>query len=418
MEKSTKLECLDGLRGIAVLAVVFFHQRLESESFPYHSLIYRLLAPSRLGFIGVHLFLVLSGFCLTYSLIRRSRAGKSPTLKRYFLDRLRRIAPPYYAAIAIYLAATVVWSALGRAPFRNEPLNVKQVLVHLAFIHGLWPETFEGINSPFWSLSLEFQFYAAFPLLFAAAVRFGHFRVIAAVAAASLAYRGWVTNALPSDISSYLNGFFLGRWFEFALGMGVAAWILNRSPELASNRRPFLKIALLVCASVSLIGAGLALGELRKPLFMDHLIGSGFACLLAATLLSTELEGRLGQVVSSRVLVFIGTISYSLYLMHSIVLAWFDRSYRRLETTNWLTDLALMIAAIGTAITVGVLFYQVIEKRFIRSVDSGARRNVERRDRFATARTARETEASGMRSWNPIVEGSPDRLVNEPTIAV
>jgi peptidoglycan/LPS O-acetylase OafA/YrhL len=385
MDKSNKLDCLDGLRGIAVLAVVFFHQRLESESFPHHSLIYRLLAPSRLGFIGVHLFLVLSGFCLTYSLIRRTNAGKPPTLKRYFIDRLRRIVPPYYAAIAVYLAATVVWSALGRAPFRNEPLNIKQVFVHLGFIHGLWPETLEGINSPFWSLSLEFQFYAAFPLLFAAAARFGYYRVIATVGAASLVYRGWVTNALPSELWTYLNGFFLGRWFEFALGMGVAARLLNRSPEPSSRPRTLFMIGLLVCSSVLFIGGGLALGELRKPLLMDHLIGAGFACLLEATLLSTEIDGLLGNLISMRGFVFVGTMSYSLYLMHSIVLAWYDRSYRRLGSTNALMDLALLIAAIGSAIAVGLIFYQLVEKRFIRSIDAGSRPSAEPSERFKWA---------------------------------
>src|SRR5947209_2000653 len=113
MTGAKKLEVLDGLRGIAVLSVIAFHHRLMSEGEIGHSTLYTLLAPSRFGYAGVHLFLVLSGFCLTHSLIRRARAGQEPTLRTYLIHRWRRIAPPFYAAMALYLFAAAAARAFG-----------------------------------------------------------------------------------------------------------------------------------------------------------------------------------------------------------------------------------------------------------------------------------------------------------------
>ena len=233
MKTAAKLECLDGLRGIAVLAVILFHHRLECESHR-RSLLYSVLAPSRFGHVGVHLFLVLSGFCLTYSLIRREQSGRYPTLRRFLADRWWRIAPPYYVAIALYLVANAVQVAAGFPSLRGEPNTLRQVAMHLGFLHGLREDTIEAINSPFWSLSLEFQFYATLPLLFAMAGRFGYGRVIAAVSVASFAWRAAVLYVVPGH-AFLVNGFFLGRWTEFALGMGVAAWYAGPGRSEVAN---------------------------------------------------------------------------------------------------------------------------------------------------------------------------------------
>ena len=90
---SAKLDCLDGLRGVAILLVVLFHLAGGGGQ-PYHRLVASALTPFRFGYTGVHLFLVLSGFCLTHSLLRRAAAGRPPTIRSYLASRFWRIAPP------------------------------------------------------------------------------------------------------------------------------------------------------------------------------------------------------------------------------------------------------------------------------------------------------------------------------------
>ena len=136
MTRPAKLDCLDGLRGIAILAVVFFHHRIECQLLP-SSTLYRLLAPTRFGFVGVHLFLVLSGFCLTNSLIRKARAGRNYSLRQYLTDRWWRIAPPFYAAIILCLIARPLFRLTSRVVLGNEALNFSIIAKHIFFVHGL-----------------------------------------------------------------------------------------------------------------------------------------------------------------------------------------------------------------------------------------------------------------------------------------
>ena len=217
MSPHGKLDAIDGLRGLAVLGVIGFHQRLCWDRLPTPTLVHRLLAPSRFGYVGVHLFLVLSGFCLTHSLLRRRREGRSPTLRRYLVDRWRRIAPPYYAVMAACIALNLALSAPAAWP------GWRQFLYHPTFLHGLRPDTLGAINAPFWSLSIEFQFYLWLPLLFAASVKLGVVPVVSTVVAASLAWRTYVLSTIPDD-QWLLMGSFAGRWSEFAAGMAVAWW--------------------------------------------------------------------------------------------------------------------------------------------------------------------------------------------------
>ena len=322
--------------------------------------------------MGVHLFLVLSGFCLTYSLIRREQSGRSPTLRRFLADRWWRIAPPYYVAIALYLVANAVQVAAGFPSLRGEPNTLRQVAMHLGFLHGLREDTIEAINSPFWSLSLEFQFYATLPLLFAMAGRFGYGRVIAAVFVASFAWRAAVLYVVPGH-AFLLNGFFLGRWTEFALGMGVAAWYAGPGRSDVANRAG-LVLRLAACGAILLGASSLAAGR-GAVLAADPAIGAGFALILGATLVSAERGGRLGRMVASPMLVRVGAgCSFSLYLTHSLALAWIDRGYAALrdEDERRETEAALFATA-GVAVGLsGGLFFRTVERRFLRSVDLNA----------------------------------------------
>jgi peptidoglycan/LPS O-acetylase OafA/YrhL len=366
-----KLAYLDGLRGLAVLAVILFHHRLESESFPVRSGLYSLLSPSRFGHVGVHLFLVLSGFCLTHSLIGRARKGRSPSLGRYLRDRWWRIAPPYYAAMAVYLAFTFLQRHYGMEPFNPGAIDARQIVAHLTFLHGLREDTVSAINPPFWSLSLEFQFYLTLPILFALAERIGYRAVVAGVVGASLLYRTGVGYALP-DQTALFGKFFLGRWAEFALGMAVASWANRRDQGpswLGPKAAPWVFLG-----SLAVVGLGVGLEFRGGFVLVDPLVGLGFALLLTSAILSAESRRGPGRLLAWRPLAALGTISYSVYLTHSLAQACIDRPYARYVGVHagLVTDTLLLIGSLGFILALGWLFHGAVESHFMRSVDANS----------------------------------------------
>ena len=354
MEGPRKLETLDGLRGFAALLVVVFHYRLTCGRVAEPTWFARGLLPFRFGFSGVNLFLVLSGFCLTLSLARRRAADASPTFRAFLLDRWRRIAPPFYAAMVVYLAAAPALQRLGVPATGGTSQPVRQVWTHLAFLHGLFPETICGVNDPFWSLSLEFQFYATLPLLFAMGLKFGPWRVLAVVAVLSLVWRAWILGRTPNRFYA-VNGFLLARWGEFALGGSIASWYAR-----PSRRGP--GVAPLGGSALLLLAIGSWLSYRDRVLWSDYAYGLGYGALLTSVLLSAERGGRLGALFAWRPLAWTGSVSYSLYLTHSLVLALALAACRAaVPAPGPATDLTALVLALAGSLFAAWWFARVFE---------------------------------------------------------
>jgi len=236
--------------------------------------------------------------------------------------RWRRIAPPYYAAIVLYLMIPAVAVLLGRAGQMAGVLTFRQVSLHALFLHGLFGDTINAINTPFWSLSLEFQFYLVLPLLLATVARFGATTMILGVAAASIAFRSVVLSYFR-DHGHLINGFLLGRLTEFALGIGVALWYDARGQRPSPRRAP-----LALAAAVALFVAGLLATKTHGELVDDIAFGLAYASLLIAVLAGVRHSSRFRLIFEQPVLVWVGMISYSLYLCHRLVMERSIQAYR------------------------------------------------------------------------------------------
>lgn len=354
-----QLACLDGLRGIAVLLVIFFHlQAVDLAAF--HPAIGAALRPFRYGYTGVNLFLVLSGFCLTHSMIQRGRAGRPPSYPAYLASRWRRIAPPYYAAMALYLAIPLAAAALGRpAAVSGRYLTWRQVAVHAAFLHGLWGDTLYAINTPFWSLSLEFQFYLLLPPLMAIASRLGPAAMVGLVAAATIAFRAALAGLSPAG-DHLANGLFLGRLTEFALGVLVAWWYNHRAAGRPRSAPPWL-----LASAACLVGGAAAQGGVAGAA-SDYAFGAGYALLIVAVLVGVDSGPRFRRVFESPWLVRVGLISYSLYLCHSLVI---ERSVQlylgSARGAGPVADLAAIAAIFALVLLAGWAFHVSVERRFL-----------------------------------------------------
>jgi len=267
-----RIEVVEALRGIAALAVAWFH-------FTHGAGLLRdgwLKATGDYGWLGVEVFFVISGFVIPYSMHRGGfRFG--PDIAIFLGKRVLRIEPPYVAAVLLTVA---LWYLSAAAPgFRGAAphLTWGQVASHAGYLTAILG--FDWLNPVFWSLAIEFQFYLfaalAYPLFAHAsrAVRVGALAAFCASAA-----------AIPSPI------FLFGYAPLFALGI-VVFW---RYAGLERGRAWWLAFAAACGAAVW----GLA----------PSMAAAGIGAALAIALV------RLPRV---RVLAFLGAISYSLYLLHA-----------------------------------------------------------------------------------------------------
>jgi peptidoglycan/LPS O-acetylase OafA/YrhL len=356
MPASKRLACVDGLRGVAILLVMSLHLRGMAEGCASQARLRILFEPGRVGGSGIELFLVLSGFSLTHSLIRKTRSGHPPDALQYVFDRCRRIAYPYYVALALYLITIAIQQAVHHQVLALEGGLYRQIIVHVLFVHGFWQDTIYAISAPLWFLSMLFQIYLVFRLLVRFAEKVGYPLFVLAIIAISMAWHVFVIYGLRSHF--YLvNGVFLGLLAPFAMGMWVAAWY-NRPDRRAASR--VMCAVCLLSALVLLTGAAALRGPYR--LLVDFFLGAGFSALLMAALASDEYHGLFGRACAIGPLVWTGKISYSLYLTHGLVAYWTGPLYHRLllpHTAN--TDDFFLVATLISIFGLGWFFYRVVE---------------------------------------------------------
>jgi peptidoglycan/LPS O-acetylase OafA/YrhL len=287
---------VEGLRAVAVLAVLLFHSRW-SGTFSG-------------GFIGVDVFFVISGFLITRNILSRAWQGRF-SFRDFYVRRIRRLFP----ALLCTLGCTVVAGLLIASP--SELLHISQSA--LASIFSISNFYFWGqagyfdsaaIQKPLlhtWSLAVEEQFYLIWPAIVVLMVRYGRNRrssVVTLVAMAGLSVFA-AEVAFRSDPAAvfYLAPY---RVNEFAIG-AICAY--------APARRPFPD---RVLDAVAALGLGLILvpvvaysGATRFP-GLNALV----PCVGAALLIHFGDSRTARWLLANRVAVGVGRISYSLYLVH------------------------------------------------------------------------------------------------------
>ena len=303
-----RIPALDGLRGIAILAVFFRHYAGGLEKTATSTALHILGMLFNFGWSGVDLFFVLSGFLITGILF--DTQGKPGYYKNFYARRLLRIFPPYYLLAAIYLALTPLlaahwkWGQLSFLVYLGYPLAL------------IWPALAEVSPSVhithLWSLCAEEQFYLIWPWTIAK-LRTSRaiLRVCLALAIATLLFRiaicvtGWVDITWTHD--------FLGCRMD-ALAIGAAIAIAVRGP--LENRLMKWAPIIFPLAAVSVI----AICLFRRT--TDHsdpaiaTIGFTLIALAYGALIVLALRHGtwLERLLSTRVLRLFGKYSYAMYL--------------------------------------------------------------------------------------------------------
>ena len=326
---------IDGLRAIAVVAVVLFHAELVS--FPA-------------GFMGVDVFFVISGYLITGILM------KDTSIIRFYQRRARRILPALFAMLAAVLVA-------GLVLFLPHDLSTaaRTVAATLIFISNIafWRmanyfahETQVWPLLHTWSLGVEEQFYIFFPLL----VRFVPLRGRAF--AAMIIALGLASFAAAAVFVAHRNGtpaFYL---------MPFRAWELLVGSVLATGVIPSLS-RWWARSLLGVIGLAAILLPMLTTLVRLPFPGLGALApvLGAAALIWAGTGGKhlLSPVLSFKPVVFVGLISYSLYLWHWPVLA-----FARYWAIEPLTPLQA-VGAVAAAFVFATLSWRFVERPFRRS---------------------------------------------------
>jgi len=305
--RSRRLIGLDGIRGLAALYVVVNHVFLRA--FPGYPADHAPFWAA--GFIygrfAVVVFIVLSGFSLALSPARHG--WRLDAISGFAQRRMRRILPPYWAALAFSLA--VAWLIVPQ-PGHGVP-DVTSV-----FANGLLVQNVVLAHSPnaaFWSMAVEAQLYIAFPLLLLLVRRWGGGAMVAAVvlivAAVGIvgphvAHLDTFVVQSPPDLAAL-----------FAVGV-LSAGIVGASAARRSWPWPRLALAAVIPVLVVIWWQG-SVWTLDHLYWVDLSLGPAIACLLAA--LATGRPARLLRVLDTRPVRSLGSFSYSLYLTHAPIVA-------------------------------------------------------------------------------------------------
>ena len=351
------MPALDGLRGIAILLVLAHAFNVIQSS---TGIAHLFDVGSDVGWIGVQLFFVLSGFLITGILL--DTRGTPGYYRSFYVRRMLRILPLYYGTL---LVAFVVlpWLVTPVAGHGDHQVWLWLFLENQAAPFGRGEPAFPH----FWSLCVEEQFYLAWPLLVAIAGRRGVAATSIVLVVAAIAARLYVRHYFGEPIGPQAAYTFTPCRMD-ALALGALAAVLVRNDHVA-HWIGARQAATLNGAGIVLLLAGLGLGHLQRTgadmqAFGYTLLAMGFASIVVGVLRLDNLPARLLALAPLR---RIGRYSYGMYVFHAPIhlfiglplLAWLGRAPGLLMAFAYLAAASLLTFA---AAAVSYHFY---ERRFL-----------------------------------------------------
>jgi peptidoglycan/LPS O-acetylase OafA/YrhL len=341
---------IDGLRAFAILPVLFYHAGFSIFSG---------------GYVGVDVFFVISGFLITSILIKEIE-NNTYSLINFYERRFRRILPAYiFMALLVVITGYILYLPSEFISLAESMLSSLGFVSNIYFWKHSGYFSLQAEFSPFlhtWSLSVEEQFYIFLPIfLFFVLTKFGR----------KITF--WIT-LLAILLSLFLAEIGLGYSSSATFYLlPTRAWELLIGGILAFNYMPVIKNR-SINEGLSFLGLGLILFTVffyEKSTYFPGL--SALPPVIGACLViySCSLNRTLiGKLLSSKALVYIGLISYPLYLFHWPVLVFFKNIYGA-ELSNITAWAAILISA-----SLAFLSYRFVETPFTKRKISGNRKSL------------------------------------------
>jgi peptidoglycan/LPS O-acetylase OafA/YrhL len=395
---SSRLTSIDALRGFAALWVLIDHAigpmiTPLTARWPWMA---PLLFPVAIGYVGVHLFLVISGFCIHQKLAASTPRDEPMRLKfaEFWSRRFWRLYPPYLVVLIGCSVLMVVLNAWlhdrslgqGLAMFWHE--SRWDLITHIFMLHIFFGGLVYGmLNSPLWSLALEEHLYLLYAPFLWMRNKLSMRGALIAVACVCVTYRCFAYFVLGSrpqpaeleipGVATYLMLQAPARWLEWCLGALAVEAVVGRARLPAWCSR--WSTAAMACVAAILVArtpAHFLLSDMLWGLCFFSLINASIAAERRCDLTnSTRTHHRL-----VRLLAWFGGFSYSIYLVHMplIVLTTYLSYNAGIQQESPMLALTRTLA-IPVALVLAYVFHRVVEQRFLRPAPQIKSRSTESR---------------------------------------
>jgi peptidoglycan/LPS O-acetylase OafA/YrhL len=369
---------IDGLRAIAVLAVIAFHASPG-------------MVPG--GFAGVDVFFVISGYLISGLIVKGLENG-SFTFADFYTRRIKRIFPAYIVVAASTLAVSSYLLIPNDYIFYTTSLAASWAFASNIFFSMLsWgyfgqrTEEFPLLHT--WSLSVEEQFYFVFPVLLLFLFRYLRKQIVFA-----LVFLGIIFLAISEMKTGQMKSYFLLSSRAHELIIGALAFFARQKYPLKSKPASNL---------LTILGIGLVLGSFIRlnPGLPFPGINSLYPCLGAALLIYASQKGTvLTWILASKPFVFVGLISYSLYLWHWPIFSFLR--YRRIEISPWVG-----ISAVALSFLLAFVTWKFVENPIRYN------RKIRFKKAFLQIYLAPAMIFLAVGAYSYLTEGAPQRFPNE-----
>ena len=359
MNKEQSYYGLDFLRAFAISIVFLFHYFILSDGQPEW-----LPFVAKFGWTGVDLFFVLSGFLISSTLFIQIKQGKNISFKQFFQNRFFRIVPAYLVTVAVYFlvplfrekeALPPLWKLLTFT--QNLGLNLKDT----------------GTFSHAWSLCVEAYFYLLLPLILILLQSTKHIRksywLIILLFILSFVFRYYsyqylyFPKAEQSDSWMYWYQYIYyptyNRFDGLLVGISIAC-VYHFLPEVWAKLSMYSHYLIGVSFAILVVAGFLCYEQdtLNASLFGFWVVSVGYGFLVMAAISKTCFLYKW----NSKIINFIATLSYSIYLTHKGVIHLTQYLFANLKLNNNL----LLLISIATSIAIAYLLHITIEKPFMK----------------------------------------------------
>lgn len=361
---------IDSLRAISCFFVIIFHS--------YTIAFIRDVEKSTLfqgGYMGVDLFFVLSGFLITKNSINQYASKGTFKIGTFYLKRILRLYPPLLIATLIFLVPLLYYNA--NFALSNAFFLLTYTGDCVLLFQKIWPALqYPSMFSHCWSLAVEEQYYLIFPLIFIYITKkFWIKRNITT----TFPLFNIVFLALVISLAFYMDGhfykFFLWRFFQIFFGGYIAFFFsknyLNTAKETKFSNAVVRSIsavykshiiavaALLIFFIIFIFNIGFNIGKIQLHYFTLTLISS----IIIFNAYTAE-NWFYKKLLNNKILMYLGKISYGLYLFHSPIFYFKTFNIFKIPTT---LQGSIFIDVVSIIITVilAVISYELVEKRFL-----------------------------------------------------